>query len=115
MGNYDFWDWDDEYVPVSNTAMDLSAVPDGTYSGIGADMHGNITVNVTIEGGKITAVGVDEESRGLMVSTDEALDAYFASVLEAQSTEVDGISGATTETTALKEAITLAILSAVNG
>ena len=48
-----------------------------------------------------------------MISTDEQLETYFGSVIDAQSTEVDGISGATTEMTALKEAITLAIASAV--
>ena len=113
MSNYDYWDWDDDYVPVTNTGMDLSSIPIGTYSGIAADLHGQITVNVTVSGGEITEISVDEASRGIMISTDEQLETYFGSVIDAQSTEVDGISGATTETTALKEAIALAIASAI--
>lgn len=112
MANFDFWDWDDEYVPESLGAMDLSSVPDGTYSGIAADLHGQITVNVTIKDGKIVSLDVDEASREIMVSTDEMLQGYFDAVVESQSPNVDGITGATTEAAALKEAISLALLSA---
>ena len=46
-----------------------------------------------------------------MISSGEDLDAFFTSIVEAQSTNVDGISGATTESAAIKDAITLAIMS----
>ena len=46
-----------------------------------------------------------------MISSGEDLDAFFTSIVEAQSTNVDGISGATTESAAIKDAIALAIMS----
>ncbi|MBQ9662692.1 MAG: hypothetical protein IJV40_06030 [Oscillospiraceae bacterium] len=48
-----------------------------------------------------------------MISTDDQLADFFGAVLDAQSIEVDGISGATTETTALITAIGTAIASAM--
>ena len=122
MANYNFWDPQDEVsygncvpageeVKVSNPEIDFSTIPDGSYAGTAEDLHGEITINVTVEDGKITAIEADEGSRAIMISSDEQLTEYFNSILEAQSTNVDGISGATTETKALKEAIRNAVLS----
>ncbi len=111
MSNFDFWDWDDNYIPEATNAYDLSKIPDGTYVGNGADLHGQITVYVTIEDGAITGLEVDDESRKIMLSNDDQLAQFFQSVVDTQSTSVDGISGATTESSALKDAITLAVMS----
>ena len=115
MSNYDYWDWDDDYVPEVKAGIDLSAIPDGTYVGYGADLHGQIAVYVTIENGAITNLEVDDASREIMLSTDEQLSTFFESVVAAQSADVDGISGATTESSALKDAIVLAIMSGAIG
>ena len=124
MANYNFWDPQDgvsygnhvpagETVVTANTEIDLSMIPDGTYTGVADDLHGQITVNVTIENGKVTAIEVDEDSRSIMVSSDEQLTDFFDAIMETQSMDVDGISGATVETTALRTAIGLAIASAM--
>lgn len=70
-------------------------------------------MNVTVEGGAVTSIDINEESRSVMISTDEQLAAFLDAVVEAQSPEVDGISGATTETTALRTAIGMALASAL--
>ena len=112
MANYDFWDWDEDYVPESAEEVNIADLPDGTYPGMGSDLHGSITVYVTIENGKIVSVAVDETSKEIMLSTEDVLSDYFDSVVAAQSAEVDGISGATTESAALKEAINNALHAA---
>lgn len=121
MANYNFWDPQDgvtygnhvaagDEVAV-NAPLDFSAVPDGTYSGIADDLHGEITINVTVADGKVIAIEADEASRSIMIGTDEQLNEYFTSIIAAQSMNVDGISGATTETKAIKEAIANALLA----
>ena len=125
MANYNFWDPQDgmtygnhvstgeEIVSAETGGIDLSMIPDGTYTGTADDLHGQITVHVTITDGKVSAIEVDEESRTIMISSEEQLSSFFSSIIETQSMEVDGISGATVETTALRTAIGLAIASAL--
>ena len=110
MSNFDFWDWDDDYTPAASEGAAVSALPDGEYTGTGSNLEGSVTVTVTIADGRIAAISLNEGSS--VISDDEAISAFFSAVTEAQSTDVDGISGATTETNALKEAITLALAAA---
>lgn len=105
MQNYDFWDWDDSYAPNAGGALDLSAVTDGEYVGTGENMHGNVTVNVTVEGGKIASIALTDETKANVISSEETIDAFFAAIIDAQSPDVDGISGATTESNALRDAV----------
>ena len=90
--------------------IDLSNVADGTYTGSGTGFSGTITVQVTIQGGKITAIEIlssgDDESyfgrvRGLVDT-----------VIEQQSLEVDTVSGATYSSRGLLSAIKNALLQA---
>ena len=67
---------------------------DGTYQGSGTGFGGTITVQVTVSGGKITAVDI--------LSASGETGSYFASaqgvvskVLSSQSPNVDAVSGAT--------------------
>ena len=48
---------------------------DGTYTGSGKGMMGNIEVSVTVEGGKITAVEVTSQSETAGIS-DPALETF---------------------------------------
>ncbi len=74
--------------------LDINAVPDGVYQGSGSGLMGNIVVEVTVAGGKITAIEVLEH--GETPSYFE--DAYPATpdrIIEAQNLDVDTTSGAT--------------------
>ncbi len=91
--------------------IDLSNVKDGTYTGSGTGFSGTITVRVTIQGGKITAIEI------LSSGDDEA---YFGrvrglvnTVIAQQSLSIDTVSGATYSSRGLLSAIKNALLKAV--
>lgn len=65
---------------------------DGTYSGGGEGLQDDITVEVTVAGGKITKVDVVEQRESPGVS-EPALEQIPERILEKQSTEVDVVSG----------------------
>ena len=81
---------------------------DGTYTGSANGMGGALEVSVTVEGGKITAVDVlsHQETPGI---SDPALEKLPAAIVEAQSTEVDGVAGATLTSNAIKGAVDAAL------
>lgn len=77
---------------------------EGTAEGFG----GEVKVTVTVNGDDITevvAVG-DSETQGIGSNAIEQLPAKIA---EADSTEVDGVSGATVSSNAVKEAVNNAL------
>lgn len=85
---------------------------DGVYDGEDANgAGGKIAVKVTIEGGTITDVKVTEqhETRGLGTT---AMLKVIEAILEANSTAVDNITGATVSSNALKAAVNQALESA---
>ena len=67
-----------------------------------------IVLKVKIENGKIIAIDVvsENETNGL---GDKAIPVVIASILEAQSTDIDGVSGATMSSDAVKEAVNKAL------
>ncbi len=85
---------------------------DGTYSGTASSFGwtGQMTCDVTFEGGAITAIEVTEE-------TDSATGEWFASaeelliprIVDAQSIAVDSIAGATFSSSAIKQCVAQAI------
>lgn len=86
---------------------------DGTYEGTGVGFGGDITVSVTVADGKITDIQV--------ISADGEDPAYYNqavsvvdAMLEAQSTEVDTVSGATYSSTGLIDAVSDALGKAVS-
>ena len=81
---------------------------DGTYTGSANGMGGALEVSVTVEGGKIAAVDVlsHQETPGI---SDPALEKLPAAIVEAQSTEVDGVAGATLTSNAIKGAVDAAL------
>ncbi len=89
----------------------LSSVADGTYTGTADGFGGEIKAEVTIEGGKITDVKVtgDSETEGI---GSVAVEKIPGRVLEAQSLEVDTVSGATVSSTAVMAALRMAFESA---
>ena len=81
---------------------------DGTYTGSANGMGGALEVSVTVAGGKITAVDVlsHQETPGI---SDPALEKLPAAIVEAQSTDVDGVASATVTSNAIKGAVDAAL------
>lgn len=84
---------------------------DGTYQGSGTGFGGTITVQVTVSGGKITAVDI--------LSASGETGSYFASaqgvvskVLSSQSPNVDAVSGATYSSNGIIQAVQNALSQA---
>ena len=81
----------------------LEDAADGTYSATAQGFGGDITVEVTLSGGKIADVKIvgDSETPGLGAVAVEKMPAQL---LEAQSADVDGVAGATVSTSAIRAA-----------
>jgi len=88
-----------------------AAVPAGeakTLTGTAKGFGGDITVTVTVIGDDITdvkAVG-DDETKGV---GSNAIDQLPALIVQADSTEVDDVSGATISSNAIKAAVKAAL------
>ena len=89
-------------------AVAETALTDGTYTGTGKGMHSNIAVTVTVEGGAITSVTVDSQDETPGVS-DPAIEQIPAAIVEAGSTDVDAVSGATLTSNGIIEAVNNAL------
>lgn len=84
----------------------------GTYTGTGKGNNGDVTVEVTVDGSKITAVNVTDhaETAGL---ADPAFDKIPAAIIEANGTEgVETVSGATNTSKAIISAVEAALAEA---
>ncbi len=77
---------------------------DGVYVGLGKGFGGDIEVTVTIEGGKITAVepGAHQETAGIC---DNAFAQLPQAIIDAQSADVDSVSGCTFSSEGIKAAV----------
>lgn len=78
------------------------------YIGVGSGMGGNLTVKVTMDGKKIASVEIlsQNETKGI---SDPAIEKIPSAIVEAQSTEVDTVTGATTTSKAIIQAVTDAL------
>lgn len=85
---------------------------DGTYQGEADGFGGTITVEVKIEKGKVTGIDVvsAEKEDGAYLSMAKDI---IPEIIEAQSAEVDTISGATFSSTGIKNASQEALEKAV--
>ena len=85
---------------------------DGTYTGEADGFGGTVAVEVTVKDGKIEAIEVTsaekEDSAYLAMAED-----IIPKIIEAQSAEVDTISGATFSSTGIKNAAEQALEQAV--
>lgn len=83
----------------------------GTYTAEAKGMGGTVTVTVTVSEDAITAVEAagPDETPGVGVP---ALDVVANAILEAQSVDVDGVTGATVTSTAVKTAAAAALAEA---
>ena len=84
---------------------------DGSYEGTATGFGGDITVKVTVDGGKITAVDIisAEKEDGAYLTMAEDI---IPKIIDAQTSEVDTISGATFSSTGIKNATAQALENA---
>ena len=75
-----------------------------TYSATGSGYHGEMTVNVTIEDGKITDVELGDNHETNVV-IDRAFPVIRERILEANTADVDSVSAATFSSYAIKTAV----------
>lgn len=85
---------------------------DGTYTGEAQGFGGTVAVEVTVTDGRIEAINVTEAANEDGAYLAMAKD-IIPAMLEAQSAEVDTISGATFSSTGIKEAAAQALEKAV--
>jgi uncharacterized protein with FMN-binding domain len=87
--------------------IDLSKVPDGTYTGSSEAVWVGATVEITVNDHRITDIKLDHRH-----GQGEAAEVITDHVLEAQSLQVDIISGVTSSSKVILKAMENALLSA---
>lgn len=86
--------------------VDLSTIPDGTYTGSYDVVWVGATVEVTVKDHRITEIKLDHRH-----GQGEAAEVITDHVIEAQSLQVDTISGVTASSKMILKAIENALLS----
>lgn len=86
----------------------LGPYQDGSYTASAQGFGGDITVTVTIQGGYISNITVDDASGEDSAYFSMAED-ILEDMLSAQSAEVDTVSGATFSSAGLKKAVAAAL------
>ena len=86
---------------------------DGTYQASAEVYNDDIILEVVIDGGEIIEINIleHEETPGI---AESAFDAVIPDIIEAQSTDVDSVSGATLTADAVIEAVEKALAEAEN-
>lgn len=97
----------------SDYGINAANLKDGVYTGSGTGFSGTITVQVTVAGGKITAIQI--VSSGDDAAYLNRAQAVIPSVIAAQSTSVDTVSGATYSSKGILMAIHNALVQATGG
>lgn len=96
------------------TACSGNGYKDGTYEGTSDQgMHPGLKVSVTVEDGKMTQINVIEYNETEGIGT-QAIEQLPEKIIEAQSTDVDSISGASVSSDAIKDAVNKALEQAKN-
>ena len=88
-----------------------AAMTDGTYTGVGQGKNGEVTVELQVASGKLAQVRVVKhvETPGI---SDAALTNFPQSIVDAQSLNVDVVSGATLTSEGIRLAVADAIRKA---
>ena len=73
--------------------VDVSQVPDGTYAGSYSLFHVKAAVEVSVEGGRITAIAFTDTGK-IAEETQQEIRDMFDEVVSSQSLQVDVTSGA---------------------
>ena len=105
-----------ETLSTNTGSSTTTAYKDGTYTGSAADaVYGNLQVQATISGGKITNVTFLQypSDRGRSVEINQQADPQLTQeAINAQSAQVDIVSGATDSSQAFIQSLTSALTQA---
>ena len=97
--------------PVADVPKD--GYKDGTYQGSGTGFGGTVTVQVTVSGGKITAIDIVDAS-GETPSYFASAKGVISKMLAGQTPNVDAVSGATYSSNGIIQAVQNALSKAGN-
>lgn len=81
-----------------------SKLKDGTFEGEGEGMHGPLKVSVEIKEGKIADVEITEHEEN-MDHAKPAITDLPGAIVDKNSADVDAVTGATSTSNAIKEAV----------
>ena len=97
----------------TNTAQSQNSYTDGTYEGTGTGFGGPVDVKVTIKKSQIKNIEITsaESEDGTYLETAKGV---IPKMLDAQTADVDVMSGATFSSTGIKEAVADALKKAGN-
>lgn len=96
---------------VWSMASQEEGMKDGVFSGQAQGFAGIVVVDVTINGGKISAISVRPHQETPFIA-DPALESLIASIVKTQNANVDVVSGATYTSKALITAVEQALQKA---
>lgn len=99
---------DDPYIQANETDVETA---DNEFIGVGNGIGGAVKVKVTVQDGKMTQIEIVEQNETPGIG-DKAVAELPKAILQAQSIAVDGISGATITSNAIKEAVADAMAQA---
>ena len=108
------WDGSDAVVLPEDeafAAVDLATVADGTWTGKGTGMGGDIEVTLEVKDGALAVVEIGPNNETQGIGGYEAIEdgTYAAQIEAAQGPEIDGIAGATITSDAVKTAVQRAL------
>lgn len=83
-------------------------IKDGVYSAIYKGQHGDITIEVTITGGKISKVDATEGKENMFMD-EQQYTSYTKEIVTRNSSEIDAISGATMDCQGISGAVKEAV------
>lgn len=102
----------EELTGTGSEESDDGAFQDGTYEGTSPGYGGDITVSVTVSGGKISSIDILSaagEDAAYLNMSKPMLD----EIVKTQNLEVDTISGATLSSVGMRNAVILALQQAL--
>ena len=88
---------------IALNGIDLSNVPDGSYTGVYDFKRWSNTVIVHVKDGKITSIDIERDVGGAAITN--CFGETISRVINAQDTKVDAVSGATVTSKAYLKAI----------
>jgi fumarate reductase flavoprotein subunit len=97
---------------VERTWQNPKTLKDGTYNATSRGMFGNITVTVTISGGKIDKIAETNELETSYIGVEAMEDVLIPAVVKAQDVNVDTVAGATATSNGFRTAVETCLLDA---
>lgn len=97
--------------PLSSVSFSGAQLADGSYEGTASGYKGDITVSVTVSGGKVTDIAVVSQSDTPQFFSQA--QSVLTEITDSQSLDVDAVSGATYSSSGLINAVADALQGAV--